>query len=70
MKSFLDKFLEPTIPAVLSFGPIFMVIGLSMGGNGVFALIGALMVSTGSMLLLSKIDRLRKDIAELNKQKP
>ena len=69
--SFLEKTLVVRLmPALLSFGSIFIVLGLS--GTSSFsysALAGALMLSVGLVALFIKVQSLEKEIKELKAKK-
>jgi|GEM_PF-3615819 hypothetical protein len=55
-------------PALIAFGPLLMVIGLGMGGDPIHAVIGALTIAGGALLLQGKIDRFEKKVEELSRR--
>ena len=58
------------MPAFLSFGSIFIVLGLSGTSSfSYFALAGALMLSVGLVALFIKVQSLEKEIKELKAKK-
>ena len=60
------KKLEPLVPALLSFGPIMMVMGLSNASNTfglIVAFVGALMLSVGGCYLFRQLSLLREQTA-------
>ncbi len=58
------------MPALLSFGSIFIVLGLSgVSSFSYFAMVGALMLSFGLCALFIKVQSLEKEIKELKAKK-
>ena len=58
------------MPALLSFGSLFIVLGLSGASSfSYFAIVGALMLSVGLCALFIKVQNLEKEIKELKAKK-
>jgi len=60
------KYLIPLVPALVLFGPIFMVIGYGPSTH-MWAIIGALMTGLGIIIMFLKIIDQSKQIGELSK---
>ncbi|MHC5065109.1 MAG: hypothetical protein ACYTG5_14175 [Planctomycetota bacterium] len=53
----MTKYIVPLLPALLAFGPVFIVIGLQPDGLRWFAYVGALMTSLGLLVMFALIGR-------------
>ncbi len=51
----MTKYIIPLLPALLAFGPVFMVIGLQPGGMPWISYLGALMTSIGALGLFALV---------------
>jgi hypothetical protein len=61
----MNKLSDVLLPSLMSFGPIFMVIGVPTNPASYCVIIGALMMSFGGSLLIVKLSRLEKRVKEL-----
>ena len=69
------KLLEAWLPALLCFGPVFMVMGAATAGRPrdsracglCFGYLGAIMIATGAARLLVKVNRLEARVEELGR---